>query len=60
MTMEDGHRPLNITLIVLAMLLLGLVMAIGGGYLATLGGSWYYLVAGIGLNRPGYRGGSTF
>ena len=24
-------------------------MTIGGGYLATLGGSWYYLVAGVGL-----------
>ncbi|WP_187969391.1 membrane-bound PQQ-dependent dehydrogenase, glucose/quinate/shikimate family [Aquibium microcysteis] len=29
--------------------LLGLVLAAGGTWLATLGGSWYYLFAGIGL-----------
>lgn len=27
----------------------GLFMAIGGAYLITLGGSWYFLVAGLGL-----------
>src|SRR3546814_14820627 len=30
-------------------LLLGLVLAVGGGYPAVLGGSWYYVLAGIGL-----------
>lgn len=30
-------------------LLFGLFMAIGGGVLAGLGGSWYFLLAGIGL-----------
>lgn len=29
--------------------LLGLVLAIGGGQLAGLGGSWYYLVTGVAL-----------
>ena len=29
--------------------LLGLVFAAGGGYLASLGGSWYYLLAGAGI-----------
>ena len=29
--------------------LLGLILAIGGGWLLTLGGSWYYLPAGIAL-----------
>ena len=29
--------------------LLGLAMTIGGGWLIALGGSWYYLLAGLGL-----------
>jgi membrane-bound PQQ-dependent dehydrogenase, glucose/quinate/shikimate family len=29
--------------------LIGLVLAVGGGWLIGLGGSWYYLLAGIGL-----------
>jgi quinoprotein glucose dehydrogenase len=35
--------------------LLGLVLAIGGGYLASLGGSWYYLFAGVGLVLAGIQ-----
>lgn len=27
----------------------GLILAIGGAWLLSLGGSWYYLVTGIGL-----------
>ncbi len=34
-------------------LLLGLVMALGGGWLLALGGSWYYLPAGVGLVLAG-------
>nr|WP_256737452.1 membrane-bound PQQ-dependent dehydrogenase, glucose/quinate/shikimate family [Pseudomonas sp. dw_358] len=34
-------------------LLAGLALAVGGVYLATLGGSWYYLVAGIGIVLTG-------
>ncbi|GGU55024.1 quinate dehydrogenase [Pseudomonas laurentiana] len=30
-------------------LVFGLLFAAGGGYLATLGGSWYFLLAGLGL-----------
>jgi len=33
--------------------LLGLVLAFGGLYLAVLGGSWYYLLAGIGVAFTG-------
>ena len=33
--------------------LLGAVLAVGGGYLLSLGGSWYYLVAGLGLIASG-------
>ncbi|GAA3919887.1 membrane-bound PQQ-dependent dehydrogenase, glucose/quinate/shikimate family [Luteimonas lutimaris] len=36
-------------------LLIGLVLAVGGGYLASLGGSWYYLLAGIGLGVSGVQ-----
>eukprot|EP01035_Chromulina_nebulosa_P048998 gene48998-66521_t len=47
-------RPLagrNIAVAVLAIVLVltGLVLGIGGAYLASLGGSIYYLVAGIAL-----------
>jgi len=33
----------------LACALVGLVLALGGGYLVTLGGSWYYLPAGVAI-----------
>jgi len=32
----------------LALLLFGLIMVAGGGWLVALGGNWYYLIAGIG------------
>ncbi|MFI8462734.1 MAG: glucose dehydrogenase [Pseudomonas sp. K35] len=49
MSIDYGPRPMRITLTAVAVLLLGALMAVGGGYLAMLGGSWYYLLAGIGL-----------
>ena len=49
MSVEHEPRPLRITLTAVLMLLLGALMAIGGAYLAMLGGSWYYLIAGVGL-----------
>lgn len=33
--------------------LLGMVLLAGGGWLAALGGSWYYLLAGVGLAISG-------
>nr|WP_323808477.1 hypothetical protein [Lysobacter enzymogenes] len=36
-----------------AVFLLGLALACGGAYLATLGGSWYYLLAGAALAVSG-------
>ena len=36
-------------LFALILLLLGLTLAAGGGWLAVLGGNWYYVLAGIGL-----------
>lgn len=41
------------TLFGVVLLAIGLVLAIGGARLATLGGSWYYLLAGIGLLASG-------
>lgn len=35
-------------LFAIALLLFGIAMAIGGGWLAALGGNWYYLLAGVG------------
>ena len=34
--------------------LIGLVLAVGGVWLAVLGGSLYYLLAGVGLLAAGY------
>jgi len=49
MSIDYGPRPMRITLTAVVVLLLGALMAVGGGYLAMLGGSWYYLLAGTGL-----------
>ncbi|KAA8918098.1 membrane-bound PQQ-dependent dehydrogenase, glucose/quinate/shikimate family [Xanthomonas sontii] len=35
--------------------LIGVVLAIGGGWLLALGGSWYYLFAGLGLTISGVQ-----
>jgi len=42
-----------LALLGLVLLLIGLALAIGGVRLATLGGSWYYLIAGAGLVLSG-------
>lgn len=34
-------------------LLVGLVLAAGGAWLAALGGSWYYVLAGVGMTASG-------
>ncbi|GAB3377403.1 PQQ-binding-like beta-propeller repeat protein [Azotobacter armeniacus] len=46
-------QPLHIKLTGAVVLLLGAVLAFGGGYLTVLGGSWYYLLAGLGLLAVG-------
>lgn len=43
--------PATVTGIVYA--LIGLVLAVGGAWLVSLGGSWYYLIAGIGILATG-------
>jgi quinoprotein glucose dehydrogenase len=55
---NDGHRRASgWPLLVLGTitLLLGLVLAIGGAWLASLGGSWYYVLAGVGLVLAGVQ-----
>ena len=55
---HDSHRrgrdwPLLV--LGLVVLLLGVVLAVGGAYLASLGGSWYYVLAGVGLVISGVQ-----
>lgn len=46
-----SHKPCRWLVIALAVVLalFGAVFVAGGGYLITLGGSWYYLITGIAL-----------
>ncbi|ANF57325.1 glucose/quinate/shikimate family membrane-bound PQQ-dependent dehydrogenase [Halotalea alkalilenta] len=54
MTSSSSPGPrLPALLLGLLVLLLGLCMLAGGGYLATLGGSWYYLISGAALGLAG-------
>lgn len=45
--------PLLLKLFGCVLVLFGLCLTIGGGYLVTLGGSWYYLIAGVGIAVSG-------
>src|SRR3954451_3559724 len=44
-------RASNVTLIIVSALtgLMGIALVAGGAWLISLGGSWYYLLAGLGL-----------
>lgn len=55
-----SHRPPRITGAVIAVI--GLALAFGGAWLVALGGSFYYLIAGLGVAATGVlliRGSST-
>ena len=54
-TASGARRPLAIVgrLFGLFLLLSGLALAVNGFELITLGGSWYYLLAGVGLVLAG-------
>lgn len=50
---QDTDRQWMLWVFGAVLALFGLAMAGGGAWLVTLGGSWYYLVAGIGLVLAG-------
>ncbi|MDR6937038.1 membrane-bound PQQ-dependent dehydrogenase, glucose/quinate/shikimate family [Luteibacter sp. 3190] len=55
-----SHRPPRVTGAVIAVI--GLALAFGGAWLVALGGSFYYLIAGLGVAATGVsliRGSST-
>jgi quinoprotein glucose dehydrogenase len=52
--MDEVRKPSGlagglIALLGVILALIGIVLLIGGGWLISLGGSWYYLLAGLGL-----------
>jgi quinoprotein glucose dehydrogenase len=49
MSENNKAQPLRITLTAWVAAALGALLAVGGAYLLWLGGSWYYLLAGLGL-----------
>lgn len=50
-----GFGPWPLLLLGILIAVLGLALAIGGAWLLILGGSWYYLPAGIGLAVAGVQ-----
>ncbi|TAX22736.1 membrane-bound PQQ-dependent dehydrogenase, glucose/quinate/shikimate family [Rhizobium leguminosarum] len=46
---STGRRSIYVFVIAAVTSLIGAVLGVGGGWLAALGGSWYYLIAGISL-----------
>ncbi|NIF21483.1 membrane-bound PQQ-dependent dehydrogenase, glucose/quinate/shikimate family [Candidatus Pantoea multigeneris] len=50
----NNVRHLAVTVIGIVLLLLGLVLAAGGVYLVVLGGSWFYLFAGLIMGACGF------
>lgn len=54
---QDGRRISRSMLVLIVgglLALIGLVLTVGGVWLAALGGSFYYLLAGVGLLAAGY------
>lgn len=48
-----GAGGVAVRILAVLLILIGLVLAIGGGWLLSLGGSFYYLLAGLGLIASG-------
>ncbi|CAN7369757.1 membrane-bound PQQ-dependent dehydrogenase, glucose/quinate/shikimate family [Brevundimonas sp. LjRoot202] len=48
-----GLGGVAVRILAILLILIGLVLAIGGGWLLSLGGSFYYLLAGLGLIASG-------
>ena len=53
MAESTGTRDFPRALVGALVALFGLAFALQGGWLASLGGSWYYLIAGLGLLLSG-------
>ena len=55
MSSTNVSKMNSVFLIILGtvILLVGLFLLVGGGYLITLGGSWYFAIAGLGLTLSG-------
>ena len=49
-----GYRAWSAALLGAAIALMGSILAVGGAYLAALGGSWYYVLAGAMFVAAGY------
>jgi quinoprotein glucose dehydrogenase len=49
------HRDSLVTALGIVILLVGLTLGVGGAWLAALGGSWYYVLAGTGLAIAGVQ-----
>src|SRR5690606_36432783 len=52
--MHDAHRSRTPAVTGTVLIFLGLMLVGGGGWLIALGGSWYYLLAGIALAVSGW------
>lgn len=50
---EQRHVHVALKIFGVLLILIGLPLAVGGAYLLILGGSWYYLVTGLGLVLSG-------
>jgi len=46
---STGRRSIYVIVTAAIVSVIGIVLGFGGGWLATIGGSWYYLIAGIAL-----------
>lgn len=55
MTFASRHRHWWLQILAATLMATGVFFLAGGIYLVTLGGSWYYVVAGVGLVLSGWR-----
>lgn len=52
---QASKKALSLTIFGVILVLMGLVLAVGGIELISLGGSWYYLIAGVALIASGVQ-----
>ena len=49
------HPSIWVRLLAIVMIVFGLPLIFGGAYLISLGGSWYYIIAGLALVISGIQ-----